>query len=257
MPAWKRRWRCSIKTLSGKVALVTGASRGIGREIAVTLAEAGADVFITYNANPADGVLAAIRAHGVRGEQAQLNVTDGARCDAVVKECTEKLGGVDILVNNAGITKDGLLMRMKDADWDEVLDTNLKGAFNMTRAVSRPMMKKHAGRIINIGSVVGAIGNAGQANYAASKAGQEGLTKAVAKELASRNILVNLIAPGYIVTEMTDVLGDDVKKAVLEGIPVKRFGSTRDVANAVVFLASGAADYITGQVLHVNGGMYM
>ncbi len=236
---------------------MTGASRGIGKEIALTLAEAGADVFITYNSTPADGVVDAIRANGVKGEQAQLNVADSARCDDVVKECIDKLGGLDILVNNAGITKDGLLMRMKDSDWDDVLDTNLKGAFNMTRAVSRPMMKKRAGRIVNIGSVVGSTGNAGQANYAASKAGQVGLTKAVAKELASRNILVNLVAPGYIVTEMTDVLNDDVKTTVLESIPVKRFGSTRDVANAVVFLASDAAGYITGQVLHVNGGMYM
>ncbi len=223
----------------------------------MALAEAGADVFITYNNNPADAVVEAIRAHGVRAEQAKLNVANSAECDAVVKECIDKLGGIDILVNNAGITKDGLLMRMKDTDWNDVLDTNLKGTFHMIRAVTRPMMKKQGGRIINIGSVVGSSGNPGQTNYAASKAGQEGLTKAAAKELGSRNILVNLVAPGYIVTEMTDVLGEELKNSIMSAIPLKRFGATRDVANAVVFLASDAAGYITGQVLHVNGGMYM
>lgn len=256
-PAWRRRWRPSIKTLSGKTALVTGASRGIGKGIASAMASAGADVFITYNTTPAGDVLEAVRAHGVRGEMAQCNVADPAQADATVKQCAEKLGGVDILVNNAGVTKDGLLMRMKESDWDTVLDTNLKGAFNMTRAVSRPMMKKQSGRIINIGSVVGSAGNPGQANYAASKAGLIGLTKSVARELASRNILANVIAPGYIVTDMTGALTEEQRAAILGSVPLNRFGTVEDIAALAVFLASEGSGYITGQVFHVNGGMYM
>ncbi len=223
----------------------------------MALAEAGANVYLTYNSSPADETLKCVLEQGVQGISAKLDVSKSEEADAAVKQCVEKLGGIDILVNNAGITKDGLLMRMKDADWDAVLDTNLKGAFNMIRAASRPMMKKHYGRIINIGSVVGSTGNPGQANYSASKSGLIGLSKAVARELASRNILVNVVAPGYIITEMTDVLGDDVKNSILGGIPLKKFGTVRDVANATVFLASDASSYITGQVLHVNGGLYM
>jgi len=246
-----------MKTLSGKTALVTGASRGIGREIAVTLAAAGANVYATFNSSPADETLRHILEHGVQGVIAKLDVSKPEEADAAVKQCVETLGGIDILVNNAGITKDGLLMRMKDADWDAVLDTNLKGAFNMIRAASRPMMKKRHGRIINIGSVVGSTGNPGQANYSASKAGLIGLSKAVARELASRNILVNVIAPGYIITEMTEVLTEEVKDSILSGIPLNRFGTATDVADLAVFLASDASGYITGQVLHVNGGLYM
>ncbi|MBI5178625.1 MAG: 3-oxoacyl-[acyl-carrier-protein] reductase [Nitrospinae bacterium] len=246
-----------MKTLSGKTALVTGASRGIGQDIAVACAEAGANVFLTYHNTPADQTVQLAHAHGTAVHAVKADVSKSEEADAAVKQCVEKFGGVDILVNNAGITKDGLLMRMKDADWDAVMDTNLKGAFNMIRAVSRPMMKKRAGRIVNIGSVVGSSGNPGQANYAASKAGLIGLTMAVARELASRDILVNVVSPGYIVTDMTDVLGEEVKKSILAGIPLGRFGSARDISNAVLFLASDAGGYITGQVLHVNGGLYM
>lgn len=221
------------------------------------MAEVGASVFLTYNNTPPDEAVRRVTAFGAQCEAAKLDVSKTAEADAAVKQCVDKFGGVDILVNNAGITKDGLLMRMKEEDWDAVMDTNLKGAFNMMRAASRPMMKKHYGRIINVGSVVGSSGNPGQANYCASKAGLIGLTKSAARELASRNILVNVVAPGFITTEMTQGLGDDVKKSLLDSIPLNRFGAASDVAGVILFLASDAAGYITGQVLHVNGGLYM
>lgn len=236
---------------------MTGASRGIGVEIAVALAEAGAGVYLTYNNTPPDETARRVSEFGGKCVSAKLDVSKTDEADAAVKECVEKMGGLDILVNNAGITKDGLLMRMKDSDWDDVMNTNLKGAFNMMRAACRPMMKNRFGRIINVGSVVGSMGNPGQANYCASKAGLIGLTQSAAKELASRNILVNVVAPGFITTDMTEGMGADAKKALMDAIPVARFGSGRDVAGAVVFLASDASSYITGQVLHVNGGLYM
>ena len=245
--------------LKGKTALITGASRGIGREIAVAFAENGANLFLTYNSTPMDETLKAVADADGGGEVITFkgNVTESDASDAAVAECKEKFGGVDILINNAGITRDGLLMRMKDADWDDVINTNLKGAFSMVRAVSKVMIKKRAGKIINIGSVVGSMGNAGQVNYAASKAGLIGITKAVARELASRNVQVNLIAPGYIETDMTDAMDDKAKDAITQSIPAGRLGATRDIANSALFLASSNSDYITGHVLHVNGGMYM
>lgn len=244
--------------LKGKTALITGASRGIGREIAVAFAENGANLFLTYNSTPMDETLKAVGDAG-GGETATFkgNVAESGASESAVAECKEKFGGVDILINNAGITRDGLLMRMKDDDWDAVLNTNLKGAFSMVRAVSKVMIKKRAGKIINVGSVVGSMGNAGQVNYAASKAGLIGLTKSVARELASRNVQVNLIAPGYIGTDMTDALDDKAKEAIMQGIPAGKLGTPRDVANSALFLASSNSDYITGHVLHVNGGMYM
>lgn len=246
-----------MKTLDGKTALITGGSRGIGLEIVAAFAEAGASVFLTYNNTAPDEALGRARAFGAGCVAARLDVSKTGEADAAVKQCVEKFGGVDVLVNNAGITRDGLLMRMKDDDWDAVMNTNLKGAFNMMRAASRPMMKKRYGRIINVGSVVGSSGNPGQANYCASKAGLIGLTKSAARELASRNILVNVVAPGFITTDMTDALAEDARKALLDSIPLNRFGTGRDVAGAALFLASDAAGYITGQVLHVNGGLYM
>jgi len=246
-----------VKSLAGKTALITGAARGIGREMAIAFAEEGADLFLTYARTPLDDTLSAVSPLGAKVETFKADVAKTAEADSAVKECVSKFGGLDILVNNAGITRDGLLMRMKESDWDDVIDTNLKGAFNMIRAATKTMIKKRAGKIINIGSVVGSMGNAGQANYAASKAGLVGLTKAVAKELASRNVQVNLIAPGYIVTDMTDQLDEKAKNAIMEGIPLKRLGSVRDVANAALFMSTPASDYITGHVLHVNGGLYM
>ncbi|MBI3580517.1 MAG: 3-oxoacyl-[acyl-carrier-protein] reductase [Nitrospinae bacterium] len=246
-----------MKTLGGKTALITGGSRGIGLEIVAAFAEAGANVFLTYNNTAPDEALRRARAFGAGCVAARLDVSKTDEADAAVKQCVEKFGGVDVLVNNAGITRDGLLMRMKDEDWDAVMYTNLKGAFNMMRAASRPMMKKRFGRIINVGSVVGSSGNPGQANYCASKAGLIGLTKSAARELASRNILVNVVAPGFITTDMTDALAEDAKKALLDSIPLGRFGAGKDVAGAALFLASDAAGYVTGQVLHVNGGLYM
>lgn len=246
-----------MKPLEGKTALITGASRGIGREIAAVFAEAGADLFLTYNRTPLDETIKKALGYGVKAETIQAEISSFSKADAAVKACVEKFGGLDILVNNAGITKDGLLMRMKESDWDDVIGTNLKGGFNMIRASARFFIKKRAGKIINIGSIVGATGNPGQANYAASKAGMVGLTKAVAREFASRNIMVNLIAPGYIVTEMTESMDEKAMNTLTGGIPLKRLGLPRDVANAALFFASSASDYITGSVLHVNGGMYM
>jgi 3-oxoacyl-[acyl-carrier protein] reductase len=238
------------------VALVTGASRGIGRAIALALAQDGWRVVGTATTESgAAGISEALAAHGGRG--IVLNVTDAAASQAAVDDIVAKDGGVHVLVNNAGITRDTLSMRMKDEDWDAVLDTNLKAVFRMARAVTKPMMKQRSGRIINITSVVGASGNAGQANYAAAKAGVAGLTRSLARELGSRGITVNCVAPGFIATDMTEVLPEAQKAALLSQIPLGRLGAPEEIAAAVVFLASPGGAYITGSELHVNGGMYM
>jgi 3-oxoacyl-[acyl-carrier protein] reductase len=240
--------------LSGQVALVTGASRGIGLSIARALAAGGARIAaVARERSRADDAVATLPGEGHRGYAA--DVADAAAVDALVKRVEEELGSLHILVNNAGVTRDNLLMRLKDDDWNTVLDTNLRGAFNTMRAASRGMMKRRAGRIINITSVVGLTGNKGQANYAASKAGLIGLTKSVARELASRSILVNAVAPGYIETEMTAALPDAARTALTEQIALGRLGRPDDVAGVVRFLAGPAAAYITGQVLVVDGGM--
>jgi 3-oxoacyl-[acyl-carrier protein] reductase len=245
--------------LEGKVALVTGASRGIGRAIALTLAKNGADIAINFagNVTAAEGVAGEIKAMGRKAILVQGSVTDTATCQEMVNKVISELGKIDILVNNAGITRDGLLMRMSSEDWDAVLTTNLKGVFNCTKAVIKPMMKQRSGRIVNMASVVGETGNAGQANYAAAKAGVIGFTKTMAKEIASRGITVNAVAPGFIATDMTKVLPDKVKEAMETGIPLGRAGEPQDVANAVLFFVSDNAAYITGQVLNVDGGMVM
>ena len=245
--------------LEGKIALVTGAAKGIGRAIALALAADGATVIVNYNgsAQKAEAVVDEIKALGKDSEAYQCNVANTADVDAMIKDVIKRYGSLDILVNNAGITRDNLIMKMSEEDFDAVIDANLKGCFNTIKAVSRQMLKQRAGRIINITSVSGILGNAGQANYSASKAGVIGLTKSVAREIGSRGITVNAIAPGFIDTEMTAVLPDDVKKAMGEQIPLKRFGTTEDVAQAAVFLASDRAAYITGQVLCVDGGMAM
>ena len=242
--------------LKDKIALVTGASRGIGRAIALELAARGVIVVgtATTGAGAAD-ISAALAAHGGRG--VVLNVTDAASCDALIDSLAKEAGGPNILVNNAGITRDNLAMRMKDDDWDAVLQTNLTAVFRLSRAVMRPMMKARWGRIINITSVVGASGNAGQANYAAAKAGVAGMSRALARELGSRGITVNCIAPGFIETDMTRALDESQTAALLGQIPLGKLGSPADVAHAVAFLASANAGYITGTTLHVNGGMYM
>ena len=246
-------------TLVGKVALVTGGSRGIGRAIALKLAENGADVAINYAGNTAaaEEVKAAIEQMGRKALLIQCSVADTDGVQAMVNQVVKELGRLDILVNNAGITRDGLLMRMKEADWDDVMNTNLKGVYNCSKAVMRTMMKQKSGRIVNMASVVGEMGNAGQANYAAAKAGVIGFTKSLAKEVASRGITVNGIAPGFIATDMTSVLSDDQKAEMARTIPLGRAGQPEDVANAVLFLASEGAAYITGQVLNVDGGMVM
>lgn len=243
--------------LKEKVAVVTGASRGIGRAIALELAGEGATVIVNYNGaqEKAEEVRREIEKAGGKAEAVQCNVSDFAACEKFIKEIIEKYQAIDILVNNAGITRDGLLMKMSEADFEAVLDTNLKGTFNCMRFVSRQMMKQRQGRIINLSSVVGVAGNAGQANYAASKAGVIGLTKSAAKELASRNITVNAVAPGFIETDMTAVLPEKVKEVSAAQIPLGTFGKPEDVAHAVSFLASEKAGYITGQVLHVDGGL--
>ena len=245
--------------LSGKVALVTGASRGIGRQIAVTLAGYGAAVIVNYNGSEAKAAEAVeeIAANGGTAEAIQCSVSDYEKAGEMISGIVKKYGHLDIVVNNAGITRDNLIMKMSEEDFDAVIDTNLKGAFNCTKNVARQMLKQKSGRIINISSVSGVMGNAGQANYCASKAGLIGLTKSVARELGSRGITVNAVAPGFIKTEMTDVLPEDVKKAMGEQIPLKRFGETKDIAETVAFLASEGAAYITGQVISVDGGMAM
>jgi 3-oxoacyl-[acyl-carrier protein] reductase len=245
--------------LQGKAALVTGASRGIGREIALELARQGADVAVNYAGSEAKAqeVVEEIRALGREAFAVQADVANGEAVQEMVKQTIERFGKIDILVNNAGITRDNLLMRMKDEEWDAVINTNLKGVFLCTKAVTRQMMKQRSGRIINIASIVGVSGNAGQANYVAAKAGVIGLTKTAAKELASRGITVNAVAPGFITTDMTDKLTEDVKKGMLAQIPLARFGEPEDVAKVVSFLASDDSKYMTGQTLHVDGGMVM
>ena len=245
--------------LEGKIAVVTGASRGIGRAIAEKLASMGAMVVINYNgsAKKAEEVKAKIESNGQKAAVMQCNVSDYAACEAFIGEIIKTYGRIDILVNNAGITKDGLLMKMSEEDFDNVINVNLKGTFNCVRHVARQMIKQRAGRIINLSSVVGVTGNAGQVNNAASKAGVIGLTKSTAREVASRGITVNAVAPGFIETDMTEVLSDKVKEASAAQIPLGHFGKAEDVANTVAFLASDDAGYITGQVIHVDGGMVM
>lgn len=245
--------------LKDKVALVTGGSRGIGRAIALALAEAGADVAINYSGNEAKAneVVAEIEKLGKKAVAIRANVANVEEVEQMVAQVLDTFGKLDILVNNAGVTRDNLIMRMKEEDWDQVIDINLKGVFNCIKAVTRPMMKQRSGRIINISSVVGVAGNAGQANYVAAKAGVIGLTKTTAKELASRGITVNAIAPGFIETDMTDVLGEQIREELMKSIPLARLGKPEDVANMVRFLASPEADYVTGQVIHVDGGMVM
>lgn len=242
-------------SLNGKTVLVTGASRGIGRAIALRLAEDGANVAVIYagSADKAEAVVNEITALGVNAKAYRCNVADSAAVNETVKAVTNDLGKIDILVNNAGITRDGLMLRMKDEDFDAVLDTNLKGAFNMIRACYSGFIRKKSGRIINISSVSGIMGNAGQANYSASKAGVIGLTKSVARELASRGITCNAVAPGFIQTDMTENLGDN--NPLLNSIPLGRMGKPEDIAAAVAFLASDSAAYITGEVLKVDGGL--
>lgn len=245
--------------LEGKTALITGASRGIGRAIAETLAAQGAKVAINYagNVKAAEEAKAAIEAAGGEAILVKADVSDPAAVQEMISTVTEAFGQIDILVNNAGITRDGLLMRMKDEDWDAVISTNLKGVYNCTKAVTKLMMKKRYGRIVNMTSVVGITGNAGQTNYSAAKAGVIGFSKSAAKELSSRGITVNMVAPGFIDTDMTAVLPEKVKEEMAAGIPLGRIGKAQDVANAVLFLVSDQASYITGQVVNVDGGMVM
>lgn len=245
--------------LTGKVALVTGAGRGIGRQIALTLAKNGAAVIVNYNGSKesAEAVVAEITAAGGTAEAIQCNVADFAASEVFIKQVLEKYQKVDILVNNAGVTRDNLIMRMTEEDYDMVLDTNLKGAFHMIKHLSRSFIKQRSGKIINISSVSGVLGNAGQSNYSASKAGLIGLTKSIAREFASRGINVNAVAPGFIDTDMTQAMTDSAKEATLAQIPLKSVGTPKDIAETVAFLASDKAGYITGQVISVDGGMAM
>ncbi|GFP74909.1 3-oxoacyl-[acyl-carrier-protein] reductase [Clostridium fungisolvens] len=243
--------------LKGKTAVITGGSRGIGKAIAIKLAEMGANIVVNYRSSSIDEVLTEIKSFGVNAIGVQCDISNSEDADKLIKTAFAEFGSVDILVNNAGITKDGLIMRMKDQDFDSVINTNLKGTFNTIRSASSIMMKQRSGKIVNLTSVVGITGNAGQANYAASKAGVIGLTKSVARELASRGITCNAVAPGFIETDMTDALSDKVKEATLNTIPLKKLGTTEDVANLVGFLASDLSNYITGQVINVDGGMVM
>ena len=242
-----------------KIALITGATRGIGKQIALTLAQNGYDIAINYRTenDALKDTKKEIEEKGARCLAVQGDVSNFEDCERFVKEIIEEYGKIDVLVNNAGITKDTLLMRMKKEDFEDVIDTNLVGTFNVTKNVISHMMKARSGRIINISSVVGVAGNAGQTNYSASKAGMIGFTKSLAKEVASRGILVNAVAPGFIETGMTDVLKDEIKEEIAKSIPLKRMGTTEDVANVVKFLASEESSYITGQVINVDGGMLM
>jgi len=245
-------------SLANKVAIVTGASRGIGRAIALKLAREGADVVVTATTlESARNTALEIESLGRKALPLSVDVSDSAAVTAMFSAAVEAFGKVDILVNNAGITKDGLLLRMKDADWDAVIDVNLKGTFNCIREAAKLMTKARSGRIVNISSVVGEMGNAGQINYSASKSGMIGLTKSAARELAKRGVTVNAVTPGFIETDMTAVLSEKVRKDLLQQIPLERLGSPDDIANAVFFLVSPMGDYITGHVLSVNGGMYM
>jgi len=243
--------------LTGKVALVTGASRGIGAAIAEKLAKAGATVVGTATSDSGAEAISGRFGGDLKGEGMKLDVTDTAEVDGIVKAITEKYGSLDILVNNAGITKDTLIMRMKEAQWDDVLNTNLKSVFTMTKAAQKGMTKKRWGRVISISSVVGSMGNAGQTNYAAAKAGMDGFTRALAREIGSRGVTVNSVAPGFIATDMTDGLKQEWKDKLLESVPVGRLGQPDEIADAVLFLASPGAGYVTGHTLHVNGGMLM
>jgi 3-oxoacyl-[acyl-carrier protein] reductase len=243
--------------LKGKTALVTGGSRGIGKEILLKLGQAGADTcFVDLISDGAEQVEAEVSALGVRCVFFQGNVADVDQCAAIAASAIEQFGQIDILVNNAGITRDGLFMKMNRQQWDDVIDINLGGVFNMSKAFIRPMVKAKYGRIINLSSIVGFTGNAGQVNYSSAKAGLIGFTKSLAKEVASRNITCNAIAPGFIKSDMTDKLDELQKKAMLANVPMKRMGTLEDVANGVLFFASSLADYITGTTLHINGGMY-
>lgn len=243
----------------GKVALVTGGSRGIGRAIAVELGRRGATVVLSYAGNEAAAAeaVAAVEGAGGKAQAVRFDVADTQACAKAVEDVVKGFGRLDVLVNNAGVAIDGLVMRFKDEDWDKTLDTNLKGAFALMRAAARPMMRQKGGAIVNLSSVVGEMGNAGQAAYAASKAGLIGLTRSVARELASRNVRVNCVTPGFIATDMTAKLNDEAKARLTGAIPLERMGDAHEVAAAVAFLASDAASYITGEVLRVNGGMYM
>ncbi|MCR1898142.1 3-oxoacyl-[acyl-carrier-protein] reductase [Irregularibacter muris] len=245
--------------LENKTAVISGGSRGIGRAIAIYLAKLGANVAINYNNNDkaASAVVQEIELMGRKAIAFKADVSKNEEVQLFIDKVLKEYGSIDILVNNAGITRDNLLARMKENDWDDVLNTNLKGAFLMTKAVIRAMMKKRKGKIINISSIVGSTGNAGQSNYSAAKAGLIGFTKSIAKEVAPRGIQVNAIAPGFIQTDMTEVLPENVKEQLLNNIPAKRFGDPEDIASMVGFLSADLSDYITGQVIHVDGGMYM
>jgi 3-oxoacyl-[acyl-carrier protein] reductase len=246
-------------TLEGKVAIVTGSSRGIGKAVAVKFGQLGAKVVVNYRGSEAEAqaVVEQIKNAGSEAIAVQADVAQAAEAQKLVEETVKAYGRIDILINNAGITRDNLMMRMTEADWDAVLDTNLKGAFLLTKAVQRQMIKQRFGRIVNMTSVIGQAGNAGQANYSAAKAGLIGFTKSAAKELASRNITVNAVAPGFIATDMTGGLGDEMKQKIVAEIPLARMGTPEDVAETVAFLVGDGANYITGQVIAVDGGMFM
>ena len=245
--------------LEGKVAIVTGASRGIGRAVAINLAQSGADVVVNYSGSEgaAQETVEAVQALGRKAIKIKANVANADEVAAMVEEAHKEFGHIDILVNNAGITRDGLLMRMKDEEWFDIMQTNLTSVFHLSKAMLRSMMKKRFGRIITIGSVVGSMGNPGQSNYCAAKAGLIGFSKGLAKEVASRGITVNVVAPGFIATDMTEVLTEEQKAGILGNVPAGRLGEPKDIAKAVAFLASDDAAYITGTRLHVNGGLYM